>query len=403
MRLSSKIVIILLMILPMAVSAQMVRVGLVRHFQNQAKVLVSAKSDITVTGSNGDTISLPGPAKISAESQDGNVQIKTSDGAKSITAEEAEITTTSDALITISTPKGSSSAYRGRILIRSDGKTISLVNIVDLEDYVKGVLPGEMPSMFKPEALKAQAVAARTYAWAHRGRYLDSGFDVCDGVHCQLYCGASGEESKCTRAVNDTAGLVMVYDGRPIDAQYCADCGGKTQEGGTPYLVSIADTPDGVRDYCEYSGHLWSKKWSLGDFSTVIGVSDLTSVDIAQTDLSGRAGQVLLKLESGPSVTTGEKIRRMFGESVVKSTMFTLKSENGNIVMKGRGFGHGIGLCQRGANGMAAAPYNCTFDQILKHYYTGVQIVAVSSVRDQPMLSSRHGGRFPRSKAPKKR
>jgi stage II sporulation protein D len=390
------------MLLPIIASAQTIRVGLVRQFKGEPKIIISANADLSVLDSSGNPISVPASEKVTLKASENGIDITRSSGDKVLTSNAIELATSSEALISISIPGGSSAAYHGKIQVTSDGKSLTLVNVVELEDYVRGVLPGEMPSTFKLEALKAQAVAARTYAWANRGRDQSSGYDLCDRVHCQLYCGASGENVSCSKAVSETAGLIMIYDGRPVQSQYCADCGGKTQDGGLPYLVSVIDSPDGGPDYCEHKGHAWSKKWSLGDFGKVLGFNDLSSIKVSEKDCSGRASEVALNAGAGPATTTGAKIRRTFGESVVKSTLFTLDSENGDVIMKGRGFGHGVGMCQRGANGMASSPHNCTFEQILKHYYTGVEIVAVSSVRDQQVLSSRSGGRHGRTKHKKK-
>ncbi len=139
--------------------------------------------------------------------------------------------------------------YRGRFRLRPVAGELLLINELDLEDYLRGVVPVEMgPYQFPElEALKAQAVAARTYAVAHLGDHDDEGWDICDTPACQAYHGAGAEHPLTDRAVAETAGLVAVFDGVPIDAMYTSTCGGRTEDAALlfpdraqPYLVSVS-------------------------------------------------------------------------------------------------------------------------------------------------------------------
>ena len=139
--------------------------------------------------------------------------------------------------------------YRGRFLLRGRGGRAQVVNQLGLEAYLRGVVPAEMSPLQFPEleALKAQAVAARTYAVAHRGDHDDDGWDLCATPACQVYAGAGAEHALTDRAVAETAGLVAVYQGQPIDAMYTSTCGGRTEAvedlfsgGPRPYLRSVA-------------------------------------------------------------------------------------------------------------------------------------------------------------------
>ena len=373
----------LLIALPIAASAQTLRVGLVRLFKDQQQITVSATADVTISDPSGTAVgTAPASEEITLTAENGKIQYTRPHKAPTSLGNEVLLSSAQDGVIRISSEFGASAQYHGKIAVKVSGGALSLVNIVELEDYVRGVLPAEMSPKFNPEALKAQAVAARTYAWALRGQHRQPECDVCDSVHCQVYSGVSGEKPACSQAVNDTAGLIMVHKGKPIRAQYCSDCGGMTQDGAFPYLASVADRPeDGGPDYCEHKGHTWSKSWAVEEFAKLLHLSGPLTVKAEGSDSSGRVKQVAISAESGPAVVPGVGFRHMLGESVVKSTNFTIKRKNGSIIIEGQGSGHGIGLCQYGANGMAAAPYNRTFEQILKHYYKGIEILPISSVK----------------------
>ncbi len=146
-------------------------------------------------------------------------------------------------------------SVRGELLVRPGGAGAALINVINLERYLRGVVPSEMgPRAFPAlEALKAQAVAARTYAVAHLAEYADAGYDICDSQLCQVYGGADAEQPLTDRAVTETEGEIAVYAGKPIDAMYHSTCGGHTEdaaavfpERAAPYLKGVACRTEGV-------------------------------------------------------------------------------------------------------------------------------------------------------------
>lgn len=146
-------------------------------------------------------------------------------------------------------------SVRGELLLRAGGAGVAVINVVSLETYLRGVVPAEMgPRAFPAlEALKAQAVAARTYAVAHLGEYADAGYDICDSQLCQVYGGVDMEQPLSDRAVAETAGEIAVYRGKPIDAMYHSTCGGHTEdaaavfpERAAPYLKGVPCRTEGV-------------------------------------------------------------------------------------------------------------------------------------------------------------
>lgn len=383
--------VLLFIVISVQAQAETIRVGLVRQFNEAPEVTVCSTAGLIIFGSKCDKV-----LKVTIARHNGSIEVKASDGTPLTAGEKIEVSSaSSDGIITISLTDGPSSEYRGKITAAVGKKGLLLVNVIDVEEYLLGVMPSEMPSGFHTEALKAQAVAARTYACATRDRHEKEGYDLCDATHCQLYLGAGGEKERTSKAVSDTAGLVAVYDGKLISAQYCSDCGGITQNGNQPYLVSVSDKPDdGGNDHCESTGHTWTKTWPADEFEKLLLKSfpeliGLKSVSVVSTNGSGRADGVRIEGENGEMIVPAARLRGLLGYNVIKSTVFSVRMEDGSVIFEGKGFGHGFGLCQFGANGLASPPYNYTFDRILKHYYRGIEIVPMSSL----------GGTHPQSPA----
>ncbi|HOS43064.1 MAG TPA: SpoIID/LytB domain-containing protein [Armatimonadota bacterium] len=305
--------------------------------------------------------------------------------------------------------------YRGyfELLPKADG--ITVVNIVPLEAYLWGVVSSEMSPRYPLEALKAQAIAARTYAARNIGRLSKLGFDLDDTAACQVYGGVFSEDPRTTRAVNETAGMVLTYGGKIIDAVYSSTCGGFTESAehawGTavPYLQSVADchpdvaapfTPrptdeEGWAAFCKASRgpHCLQPKWAnpeafrwvrlltRKELETSLGLNDkigtLHNLTVLKRGASGRI--TALKVEGTTGATTLEKelaIRKALGG--LRSSAFTVdiyRDDAGVPVVFafwGGGWGHGLGMCQVGAVGLADEGW--AYNRILEHYYTGVKI-----------------------------
>ncbi|SFQ97904.1 stage II sporulation protein D [Desulfoscipio geothermicus DSM 3669] len=283
--------------------------------------------------------------------------------------------------------------------VRQEGTIVRLyrhetdkVELVSLEDYVTGVVAAEMPAEFPAEALKAQAVAARTYVVKRMvaGGVVNNchpGADTCDDPsHAQAWL--SREEMKkrwgtvnyyryyykIRMAVDDTAGEIITYNGQPIDPVFHASCGGKTENSEdvwkfkVPYLRSVAcpydADPEPVRQVAV----------SLSRVEKALGV-DLQAVP-ASTG-RGKILQVLESTSTGRPKTLLVGDRRMSASEIrqklgLRSTNFTWQMTGDKITFKTVGYGHGVGMCQYGARGLAEYGYD--YRRILKHYYTGVQI-----------------------------
>jgi len=284
-------------------------------------------------------------------------------------------------VITIETSGHAARKYRGSVEIDLAGESVRLINVVNIEDYLAGVVPSEMPESYPVEALKAQAIAARTYLLANKKKHASEGFDICDSDHCQSYGGVLAEKTITNSVVADTRGEVLIYDGRPASVMYSTDCGGVTRNYAdtqpdcrAPYLTCVVE-PDDIKHMT------WEKSYSLSDLEKKLvtaGVKEaagLKSITVAETDTSGRAVDLTVTGGTTTKTVPVSKLRAALGADVIKSTLFTIEqSDEGIVTIKGRGWGHGVGLCQVGARGLALPPHNLTCDQILAHYFPGTQI-----------------------------
>ncbi len=306
-------------------------------------------------------------------------------------------------------------SYRGQIYVAIDrnGK-LAVVNMVGESDLLCGLVPAEIYASAPSEALKAQAIAARGQLLAKIGaRHLDDPFLLCADEHCQVYAGTSREDERTNLAVERTIGRVLMRPNETqlVDTVYSANCGGHTEDNervwpspADPQLRGKADPklPEPFRDgidannlaaflaesHDSYSrppeGKLaGSYRWTTAiDPSAVAGnphvpadVGKLLKLEVKARGRSGRATEVELAFAKQSVTIHGElKIRQALGG--LKSSMFVVEpkqDEHGRLVLRGGGHGHGVGLCQHGAIGMAAA--GKSYGPILNHYYPGSKIV----------------------------
>ncbi len=344
--------------------------------------------------------------------------------------------------VTLSSPTGvvdlGEMSYRGSIEITAEGGSLNAVNIISMDEYLYGVIPVEVYASWPEEALKAQAVAARSFASYHKGRH--SGYDLCDTTHCQFYSGYGREESSTTAAVDATSGVMAYYNGKPINAEYFDCDGGYTLSssevwgGDVPYLTS---TPDPY----ELNARSWERTFTLkeiGNMAAAEGfdIGEVTNVAVTEWRGDILAEEVTLTGTNGSHVLKGQDIKTFFkqggenlwsrafkitGSSAPSNNIFVMGasgtvenltadvmsavnasgeptvlddinlvlcgkngdvvlSENGgtlteaadSIVISGAGWGHGVGMSQCGAYGMASKGFK--YDEILKYYYKGVEV-----------------------------
>jgi len=261
---------------------------------------------------------------------------------------------------------------------------IQLVNLIDSEKYVQGVVPSEVGNNWPLEALKAQAVAARTFSWWHvleeRSNPVISISDLDDTVLYQVYLGTSNHTTSTDQSVSLTSGQVIKYNGKVIQAYFSADSAGKSESAekafgsALPYCVGKSELYD-----LSKIDSAWSVKMSLADVSRKLG-KKIKLIEVLPTDIddSGRVSQVSITDENGAvSKLSGVFVRE---ELKLKSTLFQLSTVTEQKVeflkINGKGFGHGVGLAQMGAK--VYAEMGWSFEQIIKFYYTGVTLGPVT-------------------------
>lgn len=369
-----------------------VRAGLVSGIGSPASITVTSASPFTVTDSS---------SKDPVASVDGNTLLLTANAGKIDVSIDGTLTgsfagplrlvsSVNGSLFQLAASNGRKGKYRGIVEVRG-GARLFAVNELELEDYIRGVIPIEVPRMFQPEAQKALVIAARTYAVKSLGRHAADGYNLCDNTNCQCFAGANRDADWVNKLIDETRGQVITYNNDPIAACYSTDCGGSTlnnEDAGFgkspwPYLRAVSDSTGNGQDYCTASPHhSWTKTFTLDDLnarlSKVAKAGRIQDISVAEVDSGGHAKTILVKGETGEYRMTGNKFREAMGLDVIKATMFTITPGDGSYRLDGKGYGHAVGLCAFGANGMAKAGTSCT--DILKHYYTGIEIKQVSDV-----------------------
>ncbi|MCC6273395.1 MAG: SpoIID/LytB domain-containing protein [Deltaproteobacteria bacterium] len=283
------------------------------------------------------------------------------------------------------TVAGAPRSFTGELNVRSEAGTLEFVELLPVESYVRGVLASELPEDFPLEAQKAQAVLIRSYALAHRGRHAGEGFDFCDLTHCQTYAGLAAESGIRDEALRATRSLVLSHGGKPIEGLYHSTCGGPTSAnqrvfGGRPlpYLQGVDD-----QDYCAASPHSsWSSRIPLEKISAALAEDHRLRASIplhgmvaGDREPGGRVFSLRLAGPRSGEIATMEflsRIGKALGWNLVKSNWFDVAVEEGVAAFHGRGLGHGVGLCQWGARGMALS--GSRFDEILRHYFPGARL-----------------------------
>jgi stage II sporulation protein D len=273
---------------------------------------------------------------------------------------------------------------------------------VRLDDYLKAVLPVEVPARFHMEALKAQAVAARSFTFRRLNRHRDKGYDLCDTEHCQLYGGVQAERAATNHAVESTAGEVLWHNGRVLEALYCGNCGGHTAPneqvgGGSVPLEPLR----GVLDWDEQAGRFYcdvapNPRWNLTLTPEELqrafpDAGKLKRLLIKERALSGHVVRLQLEGERATIEIPGLLFRQRVGLQRIRSLMFTLEPDGNGWRIAGRGSGHGSGLCQWGAQGRALAGQN--YRTILQAYYPGTQIRGITPLteRGEPRREGHRG------------
>lgn len=293
--------------------------------------------------------------------------------------------------------------YRGHAVLRRDPRGVTAVNVVDVEEYLLGVVGAELGTKDERdyEALRAQAIVARTYTMKNLGRRNTDGFDLFAGVADQVYGGVAAEFETVRRAVRSTRGEVVTYQGALIDAFFFSTCGGRTADGtevfrsaSRPYLRSIEDAPRGGPAWCSASPRFrWQERWSGDVVARTLRqtlpkaaalhedeVEPVRDVKVEATNASGRVAELVFRLRDREVRIDGVQARQVLrpaGAEPLRSAAFRLATEHQGgrvsaLVIDGQGYGHGVGFCQWGAIGRGRAGVPAA--QIVTAYFPGTTI-----------------------------
>ena len=299
--------------------------------------------------------------------------------------------------------------YRGAARFLHTDSGLTVINYLDLEDYLKGVVASEMPSSWPMEAVKAQAVCARNYAMTNKNKFQSYGFNLDDTTQSQVYKGVSGETESTNRAVAETKGIFLTHNGKLATTFFYSSSGGHTESskyvwgGDYAYLIGVPDPYDTSKEWTvPYTPSEIKEKLS----GISINIGEITDLEVIQTSPSGRIIDLKITGTLGDYHAKLEKSRSLFN---LRSNLFTIQktgasnqsvsvltskgieqrqisapilTANGTVTPKagaptqyiftGTGYGHGVGMSQYGAKGMAEQGY--TYEQILTHYFTGTTL-----------------------------
>jgi stage II sporulation protein D len=263
--------------------------------------------------------------------------------------------------------------YRGSTQLVPTGNGVIAINHVDIEQYLASVVGAEMIASWPQEALKAQAVAARSYALYERSKSNSPLFDLGNTQGHQVYKGITSETNTTQAAVAATSGQVMTYNGKVILAAFHASSGGHTENvedvwiEPLPYLRGVPDFDQGTPSY------QWTKSFSSSELgSKISGVGNVTAIAPIKVTPNGRIETVQVRGTQGTRTMDGDAFRQALS---LKSALFTAVPTAGGFQLNGKGFGHGIGMSQWGAYNLASQGTN--YQQILSHYYQNTTLAVL--------------------------
>lgn len=390
-----------------AVNATVVSVGLV---VDTPRVEITSTGDFTLHTEDGQDLGrVTGPATLQARDDGANIAFGSRDGptGSAVSIPSAAAGAVRSTLIIRPAAPGvmlsvRAQPYRGELRIQqAPGGGLTVVNRLDMETYLQGVVPREIGRFDLDiyEAIKAQAVAARTYAYTYLGRRSQQGFDVYATVEDQVYGGAGAENETVNRAVRETSGEILAYNGQPITAYYHSTCAGHTaaieevwNNAPVPYLVAVRDLDPSGQAYDRVSSRFsWTVRWTHDELVGILNgtladslrgrrISRIEDMRIVERTPSGRVRAMRVQTDAGTFTLGRDRVRwilRPTASTTLNSSKFDIALTRGGgriteIVANGGGWGHGIGMCQVGAMGRARAGQD--YRTILGTYYPGTVI-----------------------------
>ena len=279
--------------------------------------------------------------------------------------------------------------YRGALdIIETQSKKFLVVNTIELEQYIRGVLYHEVSHRWPMEAMKAQAVAARTYALYQMKKNKSDEYDVTGDIYSQVYGGKNAERFRTNIAVKRTQGEILVYRNKVLPAYFHASCGGHTESARNIWGENLPPLAGVPCSFCALAPHAnWKRNLRSKDIQEKLGANGypmgpIADIRVLSRDESGRINNLLFTALDGKTTTIpGIKFRQIIGPNVIKSNKYEILMKGYYFDLIGKGWGHGVGMCQWGAHQMSGERH--TYGEILSFYYPGAGIV---DYREQPPI-----------------
>ncbi|MGQ9619455.1 MAG: SpoIID/LytB domain-containing protein [Bacteroidales bacterium] len=267
--------------------------------------------------------------------------------------------------------------YSGGLYCFPDMGSILLINECEIEEYIAGAVKTEGGKGKSEEYFKAQAVITRTYTYRNMNRHETDGFNLCDDTHCQAFHGIT-DDQVIINAVNHTKGMVIVTpDSNLIISAFHSNCGGQTSPSGYVWMLSLPYL-NGVTDpYCTDSKNAeWEKKISTREWYNILSANGYHGESPSASHFVFRQNSRMMNYTTGTFSMPFNVLRNELG---LRSAWFSVYEAGDSLLLKGRGYGHGVGLCQEGA--MVMAEKGVKYEEIIKFYYQGVEIINIENAK----------------------
>ncbi|MER3424874.1 MAG: hypothetical protein C4293_18285 [Nitrospiraceae bacterium] len=359
-------------------------------FQNAKRIMVKAEQGLRMRLPNGEERIAKAPIRVTAASAgllingtrvgSGPVLLHSREGDLTVAIEQPSIggqRSVSKGAVPAGSPPDQF-VIGGTLQLVGRGGELLVINELDVEEYVKGVVPSEMNAAWHPEALKVQAVATRTYALYQQMMSAGRDYDLVASIQDQVYGGRHGVDQRIEQAVEATRGLVVTYNNAPILAAFSSTAAGPTEDAmivwakDLPYLKGVDCPFDASSPYYQ-----WRAEVTLHDLEQTlrkqgVAVGTIASLTPYVYSRSGRVDKIRILHSEGELILRGQDLRRIVGYSLIPSTQFEVETVGREVVLAGRGAGHAVGLCQWGAKELAELGYS--FSAILQYYFPGTEL-----------------------------